>query len=365
MILTASLLFYYYRYVKSPVVGDKLNHQKRITFMINLLEPDDKYILSAWVNLYPVEKKAFIVFFHPLTSFQKKGITLLKSESKGVSMINEAMSVISGSGSHFQITLKSSELEKIIDYTNGIDIVYTAKEIRYMGKKKLIERLSGDDISKLIQLPSEGDFTSYDTILKIQESVILTLFDNFGSEEKFQKKDFLKFLYSNLKTNISFEDFLNFYDFFSNQKISLHIKEFPSEQIIDKEESIVLIDINSAKTAYRYIEKEIKNEFSQESENAQIEILNGTKVDGLAKKIKSLLMEQNFSHIITDNSWIKNVSESVIIDRSGSIEYSKKVAKAMNKTKIYHHIDKDINKDVTVILGEDITKNENGSFKNQ
>ena len=86
---------------------------------------------------------------------------------------------------------------------------------------------------------------------------------------------------------------------------------------------------------------------------ARTEVLNSTETNGLAKSVKSILNENSIKVLSVGNGWNSSENKSIIIDRSGSTEYSYKIAKLLGIKSVYHLINKDFGLDTTVILGED------------
>ena len=81
--------------------------------------------------------------------------------------------------------------------------------------------------------------------------------------------------------------------------------------------------------------------------------MNGTEINGLAKRVKSALNEKRIKVLSTDNAWSLDHENTVIIDRSGNPEYAYKIAEVLGTKNIKHIIDKEVGLDTTILLGED------------
>jgi hypothetical protein len=86
---------------------------------------------------------------------------------------------------------------------------------------------------------------------------------------------------------------------------------------------------------------------------ARTEVLNSTEKNGLAKSVKSILNENSIKVLSVGNGWNTKENKTIIIDRSGSSEYSYKIARLLGIKNVHHLINKEIGLDTTVLLGED------------
>ena len=95
---------------------------------------------------------------------------------------------------------------------------------------------------------------------------------------------------------------------------------------------------------YNHIDKEI----------LRVEVLNGSGINGLAKKTAEYLRDKNLDVIIISNAQYDTISHTVIIDRlKKNAVYAKYVANRIGCKNIISVIDSSLYVDVTVIIGKD------------
>lgn len=87
----------------------------------------------------------------------------------------------------------------------------------------------------------------------------------------------------------------------------------------------------------------------------QLDLLNGCGEPGAASKCTSYLRARGFDVVEMRNYKTFDVSESLVIDRSGNIETAKKVAYALGvkERNIIQQINHDYFVDVSVVVGRD------------
>ncbi len=86
---------------------------------------------------------------------------------------------------------------------------------------------------------------------------------------------------------------------------------------------------------------------------ANIEILNGTSIDGLAKRTKALYESFGFEVVSFRNADHDAYIETLILDRKGKPDLANRVAEVIRCEKIFTKLDPDSNADFTLILGKD------------
>ena len=86
-----------------------------------------------------------------------------------------------------------------------------------------------------------------------------------------------------------------------------------------------------------------------------VEILNGTKTVGLANRARDVFQSYDMEVMAPNNADNDQYSNTVVLDRKGSIETAKKVADIIHCTRIFSKPDPNMDQavDVTVILGKD------------
>jgi len=98
-----------------------------------------------------------------------------------------------------------------------------------------------------------------------------------------------------------------------------------------------------------------KESMENDSLTVTVEILNGTKVRGLAGRTREIYQSFGFDVISVGNADNDEYLNTVVLDRKGKPELAKKAAEVIRCKKIYTKLDPNIDDtiDVTIILGKD------------
>jgi len=112
-----------------------------------------------------------------------------------------------------------------------------------------------------------------------------------------------------------------------------------------------------------YLKFSVKSQEELEAENPtgaiiQVEVLNGTKVRGLAEKVTNYLRSKNIDVVQQGNYKRDDVLQSYVVDRIGNTSNTKKIARTLgiNFEQIRTEINQDFFLDVTIVLGADYEK---------
>ncbi len=87
----------------------------------------------------------------------------------------------------------------------------------------------------------------------------------------------------------------------------------------------------------------------------QIDVQNGSGVQGIANKFTDYLRTNGFDVVETGNFSTSDIKTTMVIDRTGNIKNAKKVANALGVSEKYviQQISKDYLLDATVVIGAD------------
>ncbi len=101
------------------------------------------------------------------------------------------------------------------------------------------------------------------------------------------------------------------------------------------------------------IDEQLSNQTT--SDIIQLEVLNGCGVSGVADRFTDFLRNNNFDVVKTGNYISDDVSESLVIDRSGNMANAFKTAKALGikNENVIQQLNKDYFLDVSIVLGRD------------
>ncbi|MCX6171042.1 MAG: LytR C-terminal domain-containing protein [Ignavibacteriales bacterium] len=91
------------------------------------------------------------------------------------------------------------------------------------------------------------------------------------------------------------------------------------------------------------------------SDIIQVEVLNGSGVNGVADRFTDFLRNNNLDVVKSGNYISDDVNESLVIDRSGNMANAFKTAKILGikKENVIQQLNKDYFLDVSIIVGKD------------
>jgi hypothetical protein len=90
----------------------------------------------------------------------------------------------------------------------------------------------------------------------------------------------------------------------------------------------------------------------------QVKVLNGTQVDGLAKKLSDFLKSKNYDVVIQGNYSNRNVKKTFIIDHLGDKKVLKRTIRLLkiDPDQVQTDIKEFELTDLTIVIGEDYQK---------
>ncbi|MFW5843211.1 MAG: LCP family protein [Spirochaetota bacterium] len=84
-----------------------------------------------------------------------------------------------------------------------------------------------------------------------------------------------------------------------------------------------------------------------------IEILNGTEINGLARRTRELYESFGFDVVSFANAESTGIEHTVVVDRRGTVELAERVAEIIRAVRVVSDVDPESPADVTIILGRD------------
>ncbi len=278
--------------------------------------------------------------------------------------LKEKIEEITGVSIPFLIDLKEENVKELVDLLGGLEL-FIPNPVDLESREKKILLPSG---SIVLDGDKIADFISYQDSLEFE-------IDRIGRKQKFlqsllkkigESSDFLlnrnsvKYLRKIMVTNLNsraLNSFVLEMAKLDSERIIFQ-RVLGSKRIVDDQELIFPhFDGELLKETLKQTQETIaSSEISSDEElNIAIEILNGTNVNGLARRAANVF--QSFGHDIVSvgNADNDQYLQTVVLDRKGKLESAQKVADLINCERVYSRIDKevDLSIDVTLILGKD------------
>ncbi|MCB1155928.1 MAG: LytR C-terminal domain-containing protein [Leptospiraceae bacterium] len=314
---------------------------------------------SFLVVFYPKKNKSILYFVNPITAFPGK--TEILENTSGKEIFAYSASELEKITSHkisYYINLSSENLIKLIDLLGGLPFYLDPNVHRIPGKYARKEGdflLFGEEAVDLFFLPAKPEPINYIQRLNLQQSILLSLLDKLSFLGGELHQELIQYLYFLAETNLPREKFEWFIKKISGGKVFYTVFEASGElKTSQNGRTYLSLMTDQSRVGFHEMESLLFKDEESLGENARVEILNGTEVNGLAKKTKDLLNAHSIKVLSTENAWKSGIKRSIILDRSGKAGYSRRLAEILGIKKIKHLIRKESGLDVTILLGEDI-----------
>ncbi len=340
------------KFTHKTKLEEKLSQDKILTFFINGFN-DEALNFSVFLFLQPVQKKCGLFFINPIATFDDKTIESMKGDAL-LYMIPKIES-ITGLKINFYINLNDQSISDIIDLFDGLPFYLDNYSNISSDKYKRSTGayiFSGEELLNFNEILVKDDPMSYINRLNHQESISLSLYDRI-KEKQDLRKEWFEVIGKKLDTNLNDQDLYQLYNYIKNNNIAFSISEMPGELVVEPNNIKLIIHEENANFGFSKLAAYLSSGDYNIGDLARTEVLNSTDTNGLAKSVKSILNENSIKVLSVGNGWNSRENKSIIIDRSGSTEYSYKIAKLLGINSVYHLINKDFGLDTTVILGED------------
>jgi len=331
---------------------EKLSQDKILTFFINGYN-DESLNLSVFVFLQPVQKKCGLFFINPISTFDDKTVESMKGDAL-LYMIPK-IEGITGLKVNFYINIHDKNISEIIDLFDGLPFYldsYTVNSSDKYKRKTGSFIFSGEEVLDFNNIIAKDDPMTYVNRVNHQESMSLSFYDRIKEKQDI-RKEWFEVISKKFDSNINGQDLYQLYTYIKNNNIAFSVSEMPGELIVDSSSIKLVIHDENANFGFSKLASYLSSGDYNIGDLARTEVLNSTETNGLAKSVKSILNENSIKVLSVGNGWNMKENKSLIIDRSGSTEYSYRIAKLLGIKNIYHLINKDFGLDTTVILGED------------
>lgn len=269
--------------------------------------------------------------------------TKRRAEDAGFKMVEETVEKTFGLPVHYHVMADFSGFKQAIDTVGGIDLNAPAdvrEQMRIDGQNYILDVKAGqqhmDGFKALAYARSRhtsprGDFDRSER----QRLMILALKDKtlslgtFSNPAKISK--LIDAFGNHVQTSFNINDLSRLYDISkgieSSKVTSIGLADPPNNYLITSTIGGLSVVIPRAgqgnyKEIQSYLRNTLKDSFIK-NENANITILNGTSINGVATAKAEELRSYGYNVVTVDNAPTKNYTTSVIVDFRGDKKYTK------------------------------------------
>lgn len=247
----------------------------------------------------------------------------------------------------FYIELYAPDVERFVDIAGGVNqFVFGQVEGEYFRPYRE-NYLNGYKVMKYINTAPGGSiYIKYDRV----QDILSTLFYDKKEKMGVLNRDFIEKISGSVRTNL-----------LTQESLRLARLVMQSDRIIsvippgDMQEGTYVVD----DIAFRLYESEFLTPLVIDKAPAlapKIRILNGTRIPGLARRMRNSLIRDGVSVVEFSTAPYQEMKQTVIINREGDAGAAFRVSELTGIEKIYHIVDTSRMNNVLMIIGEDMSR---------
>lgn len=354
LVLAGCLLvsgFIYHRYtISKRNIVDELVEQKSL---INILVAGgnrfngNRNRFYAVVSINPENGKVGITFIPPEFRIGKDE-RLENTDFSNDRKVRDSISEELGIKIPFYLIVYAPDVARAVDLTGGFDIFIPGdgenKSASYGGGVKYLD---GKKVMRYINAPEESVYRKYDRILDI----CLTAY--YLNKEKYTAlitPELISLLRKTVKTNMQPKEL------YSVARLLTSDGDMISTLLPGRFVSGLysMDDISREVYDSRFLKRLVIGETGDK--NVKVRLLNGTRIPGLARKVRDQLMREGVIVVEFGTADSQDFRETVIINQKGNAADSRFVGGIIGITNEHYIIDSSQLHALTVIIGTDLAE---------
>ena len=367
LIVIFTIFFIYYQFRTDAIKEDI---KKGLPIKVLFIVSNEEKPVFFELFMYDANTKRGSILFLPanlgviIESLKKVDAISVLYNGKGNKELLKELSKLLGTEINYFIDLSYKNVSRLVDLVGGIELfIPNPVNLKYGNKKILLPsgsvRLFGDKVLDFITYKDKHE-PSIEVIgrkQKFLQSLLKSLSESNKMLLEGKPHELFK---SFLKTNLSDR---------SVRTLLEEIAKMDSERLIFQRALGTIKEVEGKQLLFPHYDAELLKEkvkqtlktiasrdvLSEEDLTVTIEILNGTKVNGLAARTREIYQSFGYDVISIGNTKENDYLNTVVLDRKGKIDIAKKVASIIHCERIYTRPDPKIDEsiDVTIILGKD------------
>lgn len=368
LIAAGTIVFLYFQF-KTDRISSIVNKKETVKVLL-LFHEGDKHLFSELFMHHPeTHKSAFIdvpgetgAIIESLGRVDR--LDRLLGEGDQEAFLKEVSKLL-GAEIDFYLDFDLQALVVLCDLIDGVE-VFIADSVEMIEEDNKALFPSGNvvlDGEKLKSYLLYEDTNALESeIVEKRQKIIFSLLDKIGMSAPVLGRADLYPLYSRyFESNLDKRDLKAFF----HQLLYLQAEKTVYQRILGlrrnvDEETVLLFphyDGGLLREAVKQVESTLKSDevLAEKGLFLTLEILNGTPKNGLAARTARIFQSFGYDVAVIDNAERDDVQQTRVIDRTGTIEYAKKVAEHIKCEKISSEVPPagagEI--DISIILGKD------------
>jgi len=281
---------------------------------------------------------------------------------KGIGGLKNCIENIIGFPLHYYVIIDLQQFSNIIDLIGPIK-VFNDKPLKYVDRAGDLYidlpqgeiELDGAKASQYVRFRADDRNDTGRSERQIE--IIYNLARSMLQDKEILKNlKILHYIFNNIKTDLSFSEILWFVKNSNKLDLSkIEMMRIPGVFRDIKGESYIIIDTDSVKSRVRELITKLNTVSPQFNPSLiTVQVLNGSGVPGLAARVRTRLIYFGYNVVEFGNADRDDYAHTLILDRNGNSEATKKIYEIIKTGERYTKIDRRLLVDVTVIVGKDL-----------
>lgn len=324
---------------------------------------DNQLEALAQVIIWPVQKRALMYFLNTHARHEIDDDAIRKLSPRSADRFQEFTEI----SNDYYLTINRSQAVRLLDVLEGMTLIVEESQVfpdsRFQYPRG-VRFYPGEQILEyaLTERTLEKDPARFylNTIEKLYrtESTILNLYWRLAEfQEMLSHRDLQAFAAGLVDSNLSTDELSSLFEFLNlENEVHLNVLEVPMEiakNPVPRRQDLLLVNPKRGRVVFREFKENLRAG-RLTSDLFPIEVLNGTEVGGLARRVKQFLQDRGLQVLDADNYPHKPLTKSFIVSRSGDTYVTTRVMEmtALERTRIvFGRTVLDV--DVSFIIGSD------------
>lgn len=366
LVLTLGLGYLIFDYFSANEMSRRLRGDEPVGILLSFEDEADENLMAgaAQMIVYPEQKHILLYFLNTDASFEDED----KPTSELGSSSLDRFSRFSGVDNEYSINLTRTMVARLMDLMGGMD-VFVEEPVVFDGGifqyPQGIHHFSGDQIAEYMfarmkeEDPTKVHLTGVDRAFRM-ESILLSMMWNMKDLYVPVSEDSVWSVFASVPdTDLRADELRSLLRFIAAENIHTSAMEVPLEELQGERirrgyySKTLRVKENRARSIYLEFNNNLQGGRIGEG-SFMLEVLNGTELNGLARRVKQNIQIHDIVVMDVDNYPYKPVSNTIILDRAGDTGYTENLMRltGMNRSRVYFRR-RPIGVDVTLILGQD------------
>ncbi len=332
---------------------------------IALLDESDQNSVAGLgqMVIFPENKHIFLYFVDTDAAYPDEKVPISKMSVSSADRFEK----YTGIPSKFSLQLNRAQWRRMFDLMGGMDLFLEEPEafvnaefqypqgIHHFPGAQMVEYIYARQPEKD---PTRKHLTGIDRVYRM-ESLFLSLFWNMKKLYKPISEDSLWAVAASIPSSgIQGGEFRSLVKYIASDKSSISVLEIPLEEktgvnpVIPGGKGLVVKENRARSVFLEFQNTLIGGNFGKGS--FMLEVLNGTEVNGLARRVKQNLQIHDVMVMDVDNYPYKPLATSLIVDRKGNTRYTNSLLEMsrLDRDRVYFRR-RSVETDLSLFIGDD------------